>query len=212
MGHVALALMVSACARNRATVGTLETVWARRAVSINLTAPFVALAPGTIGHAQVDVRDSTGRILTGPVRWKSSRPDVVEVRRVSDRAVDLLYQRPGRAVFSATAAGTTDAVILYVGRLPRTATIRLHPERLTVQANDFIRVRAALYDSSGQRKPALWVRWAWSDSTRVRLVGVPDGGAVILKALEPGCVTITATEDSVVARGQLKIGRRGGCG
>src|SRR5439155_9823555 len=114
--------------------------------------------------------------IHAPIQWRSSRPAVVAVRVVSDSTVDLLYRRRGRAVLTAAAAGTAAWVILYVGLIPATTSIRVSPAEAVLQPGDFVRLQALPYDSRRRLKPALWVQWAWTDSTRVRFVGIPAEG------------------------------------
>jgi len=183
----------------------------RPGVSVYLTAPFVGLAPGTIGHAQVDVRTAMGYILGVPVLWRSDHPEIVGVQPTGPRTADLFYHHPGRAVLTASAAGTSASTILYTGPIPRAVRLRVRPERASTRPHEMIRLKVFPYDSTKQLKPSMWARWSWSDSSLVRFVGVPGWGELILEALRPGCVRVTATLDSITATSVVRIGSRSTC-
>ena len=176
-----------------------------------LGAPFVGLPPGTIGNAHAQVRDATGHILKDSVRWRSSHPEFVDVKPTGPSTADLFYRRPGRAVLTASAAGASAATILYTGPIPAATSIRVLPERASIRPDDMIRLKVFPYDSAKQLKPSMWARWSWSDSSLVLFVAAPDYGELVLAALKPGCVRVTATLDAIKATSLVKIGFPGNC-
>jgi hypothetical protein len=202
---------VLACASQSTPVIEVPYVMPPPHTYVFLTAPFVGLAPGTTGHAQAQVRDATGHILKDSVRWRSSGPAFVEVKSTGPGTADLFYRRPGRAVLTASAAGASASTLLYTGPIPLAASLRVLPERASIRPDDMIRLKLFPYDSAKQLKPSMWARWSWSDSSLVRFVGVPDWGELILTALKPGCVRVTAALDSIKATSLVKIGFPGNC-
>jgi hypothetical protein len=103
------------------------------------------------------------------------------------------------------------SAILYTGRISPAVTLRVLPQQASIRPDDLIRLKAFPYDSMKQLKPSVWVLWSWSDSSSVRFAGVPGWGELILAALKPACVRVTATVDSVKASSVVKIGYPGGC-
>ena len=178
----------------------------RPRVNVYLNAPFVGLAPGTIGHAQVDVRTATGYSLGVPVLWRSNHPEIVGVQPTGLRTADLFYHHAGRAVLTASAAGVSASTIMYTGPIPRAARLRVLPEHANIRQNNLVRLKAFPYDSLNRLQPSLWVQWSWSDSSSIRFRSVPAWGEVVLAAVKPGCVRVTATLDSIKATSVVKIG------
>ena len=206
-----LACAALACAGHSTPVIEVPYTVPPPRANVFVNAPFVGLAPGTTGHAQAQVRDATGHILKDSVRWRSSHPEFVAVKPTGPGTADLFYLRPGRAVLTASAAGASASTILYTGPIPPAASLRVLPEQANIRPDDLIRLKAFPYDSLKQLKPSLWVRWSWSDSSRVHFFGVPDYGEIILAAVKTGCVRVTATLDSITATSLVKIGFPGNC-
>lgn len=200
-----LSAQATPCAGQDTLVSVDPIVWPRPPISIFVLTPSEGQEPGTVAHIYATARDLNGRTLHVPIQWHSSHPEVVTVRRTSDSTADLVFRRKGRAMLTVTAAGTSTWAILYGGPIPSAARLHILPDAATIQPGDLILLQAQAYDSLSRLKPALWTRWSWTDSTRIRFFGVPREGEIILRAVKPGCVRVLASLERTTASTMLGI-------
>jgi uncharacterized protein YjdB len=168
--------------------------------------PAKPLNPGATADLVAEVRDSSGRILSGePLTWSSTDTAIATVDSASGR---LRAVGPGRAqVIAATSTSRDSArIVVRVGTAQPSARERVQPASLVMESHDPIHVgdttslRLTVQDAAG--KPIRGARVTWSSSEP----GVAEvNGAGKVRAHSPGSTLIIARSGSESAMGSLTV-------
>jgi len=125
--------------------------------SVSVTPSLDTLRLGQQRQLTVELRDSTGAVMTGiPVTWSSSNSNVARVA-----STGVVYSESiGEATITAHAADALGTMTMVVTPVPVTS-IALQPQAITLVVGDTVHFRVALYDSTGReltdRTPATTV-------------------------------------------------------
>jgi len=205
LGLLAIAAPVMLAAQDT-VVASPRLVWPRRpGYEILLLLPRQPIPVGrtTWGHAQLF--DSVSHRLRLPVRWTSSDSTILSVAASGDSAVPIRGRRVGRVIVTVSSGPAVASEIVYVGRLPLARRLAVIPRRAELHVGDDIRLMADPRDASGRRLPGTFLMWAWSDSSIVRLVGMPVPLEVVFHAVAPGDVTVFAKLDGRTGEARLHV-------
>lgn len=154
--------------------------------TVTVSLPASQLQVGAQQAASVEVRSTTGAMLTGrSVTWASSNTGTATV--ADGGAITAVA--PGTATISATSEGRTGTATLTVVPVPVTTVVVSAPSN-TVATDRTLQLAVVLRDERGGSLSGRTVTW----SSSAPAVAVVDGNGLVT-GLSTGSTTITATSE-----------------
>lgn len=154
--------------------------------TVTVSLPASQLQVGAQQAASVEVRSTTGALLTGrAVAWASSNTGTATV--ADGGAITAVA--PGTATISATSEGRTGTATLTVVPVPVTTVVVSAPSN-TVATDRTLQLVVALRDERGGSLSDRTVTW----SSSAPAVAIVDGNGLVT-GLSTGSTTITATSE-----------------
>jgi Domain of unknown function (DUF4382)/Bacterial Ig-like domain (group 2) len=172
------------------------------------------VAMGDSGYFYAAVFGPGGDSVMNPaITWTSRNPSVAGMEIVAANAARLVPENLGSTWVVAAFADVADSILVSVvqsdssgggGEGGSVATVELSPSSQTVAVGDSAGFWATLRNAQGSQLSDRTVTWAATDTTVARFEFV-YGQAVILRALKPGTITVTATSEGKSGSGTVTV-------
>ena len=168
------------------------------------------VALGDSGIFYASVFSGADSVLDPAITWTSRTPAVAVLETSGSRA-RLMPQSLGSTWVVAALVDVADSMLVTVvpadsgtGGGGAVATVELAPASQTVAVGDSAGFWATLRNAQGALLSGRTVTWAATDTTVARFEFV-YGQAVILRALKPGTITVTATSEGKAGSGTVTV-------
>ena len=151
------------------------------------------------------LRDAQGRPLSGRlVTWTISDTSIARILFSGGPYAALRPVKAGSAVVTATSEGKIGTAQLVVIAPPPVASVSVLPPNETVAAGDTVGFRVILRDAAGNPVYGRSVTWSVGDSSVARIEQTM-GAEVVLRAVQEGTTTVTATSEGKSGTAQLVV-------
>lgn len=167
------------------------------------------VALGDSGIFYAAVFDGADSVVNPAVTWASRTPAVAGLE-TSGASARLIPASLGTTWVVAAFADVADSILVSVVESDTTgtggpvATVELAPSSQIVAVGDSAGFWATLRNAQGQQLSGRTVTWAATDTTVARFEFV-YGQTVILRALKPGTITVTATSEGKSGSGTVTV-------
>ena len=151
------------------------------------------------------LRDAQGRQLYGRiVTWTISDTSIARIVSSYGPYAAFRPVKAGSAVVTATSEGKSGTAQLVVIAPPPVASVSVLPPNETVAAGDTVGFRVILRDAAGNPVYGRSVTWSVGDSSVARIEQTM-GAEVVLRAVQEGTTTVTATSEGKSGTAQLVV-------
>jgi len=151
------------------------------------------------------LRDAQGRQLYGRiVTWTISDTSIARIVSSYGPYAAFRPVKAGSAVVTATSEGKSGTAQLVVIAPPPVASVSVLPPNETVAAGDTVGFRVILRDAAGNPVYGRSVTWSVGDSS-VDRIEQTMGAEVVLRAVQEGTTTVTATSEGKSGTAQLVV-------
>jgi len=173
-----------------------------------------SVAMGDSGTFYAAVFGTAGDSIPNPdVQWASRNPSVAGIEVLAANSARLVPQSLGATWVVAGLADVADSILVSVVASDSGGggneggpvdTVELTPSSQTVAVGDSAGFWATLRNAQGAQLSGRTVTWTATDTTVARFEFI-YGQAVILRALKPGTITVTATSEGKSGSGTVTI-------
>ena len=177
-----------------------------------LSGPYQLALGDTAWYAATVINGADSVITT--ITWTVADPSIASLTATSGSNTGLVGQALGSTWLVGVSDSLVDSLVVAVVSSDSTggggggggpvASVTVSPASATVSVGDSLGFYATLKDSTGAVITGRAVTWSVSDSSVVQVFGV-FGQSLILKALQAGTATVTATSEGKSGSGAVTV-------